>query len=157
VDRVPDGDVLALLEAQVGELDALLRPLSASQADSRFADGEWTIKEVVGHLVDSERVFAYRAVAFARAEAASLPGFDQDAYVRAADFGTRTLADLLDQLALLRRANLAEFRCLSAETAARRGTASNREISVRALIYIIAGHVNYHLEDLRGKYLPGLA
>lgn len=158
VGRVPqDADVLALLAAQVDELDGLLRPLTDAQANSAFAPGEWTIKEVVGHLVDCERVFSLRAVAFARQDPAALPSFDQDAYVRAADFGARPLGDLLDEWALLRRANVLEFRHLTPDTAALRGTASSRPFSVRALVYVLAGHVVYHLEDLRGKYLPALA
>ena len=100
VGRVPkDADVLALLAGQVDEVDALLRPLTDAQASSAFAPGEWTIKEVVGHLVDCERTFSFRAIAFARRDAAALPGFEQDDYVRAADFGTRPLGDLLDELA----------------------------------------------------------
>jgi hypothetical protein len=157
VDRVPqNADVLALLSEQVDEVDRLLRPLTEAQANSAFARGEWTIKEVVGHLVDCERTFAFRAVAFARQDAAALPSFDQDAYVRAAAFGARPLGDLLDEWALLRRANVLEFRHLTPETANLRGTASGRPFSVRALVYVLAGHVLYHLEDLRGKYLPAI-
>jgi hypothetical protein len=157
VDRVPEGaDVLALLAAQVGELDRLLRPLTDAQANSAFAPGEWTIKEVVGHLVDCERMFSLRPVAFARRDPAALPSFEQDDYVRAADFDARPLGDLLDGLALLRRANVLEFRHLTPETARLRGTASGRQFSVRSLVYILAGHVTYHLEDLREKYLPAL-
>jgi hypothetical protein len=157
VDRVPNGDVLALLAGQLGELEELLRPLSDAQGNFAFAPGEWTIKEVVGHLADAERAFAYRAFAFSRGESAPLPGFDQDEYVRQADFGARPLGDLLDELVLLRRANAVAFRHLTPEVSRRRGVASGREFSVRALLYVLAGHVVYHLEDLRGKYLPGLS
>jgi hypothetical protein len=157
VGRAPSGDVLATLEKQVGELDGLLRGLTDEQANSCFAPGEWSIKEVVGHLVDAERAFGYRAFAFSRGESAALPSFDQDAYVREAGFGARSLAALLDELTLLRRANLIAFTHLTPEAARRRGTASGQEVSVRALIYIIAGHVVYHLEDLREKYLPAVS
>ena len=157
ISRVPaDADVLRLLEEQIGELDRLLRPLDDAQASSAFAPGEWTIKEVVGHLVDCERMFSFRAVAFARCDPAALPAFEQDGYVRAADFGARPLGDLLDQLASLRRANLLEFRHLAPEVTRQRGVASGREFTVRALVYTLAGHVVYHLEDLTGKYLPSL-
>jgi hypothetical protein len=157
VSRVPEDDVLALLEAQVDELQRLLEPLPESQGAFRFAPDEWTIKEVVGHLIDAERVFAYRALTFARQEGVALPGFDQDAFVAAAGYGRRTLADLLDELVLLRRANVRQFRGLASEQSRRRGVASDNPVSVRALVYILAGHVDYHVEDLRTKYLPGLS
>lgn len=156
IGRVPDGDIQAILSDQLDELAGLLGGLTDAQGDFRFAAGEWTIKEVVGHLVDAERAFGYRAFAFARNESAALPGFEQDDYVREGNFGARTLADLLEELALLRRANLLAFRYLTAETSRRRGVASGMAISVRALLAILAGHIIYHQEDLRGKYLPGL-
>jgi DinB superfamily len=155
--RVPDGDVLALLDEQIGVLGGLLRDLSDGQAEFRFAPDEWSIKEVAGHLVDAERILSYRAFTIARDEAAVLPGFEPDDYVRAGQFGAWSLAELLDELTLLRRANLIAFRHLTPEASQRRGDASGTIFSVRALVYIIAGHINYHLEDLREKYLPGLA
>ena len=156
VGRVPDGDILAILAAQPAVLDGLLRDLSDAEARSRFAPGEWTIKEVVGHLIDAERLFAHRALTIARADPAPLPGFDQDAYVAAADYDARPLADLLDELGHLRQANLLAFRHLPAGASERRGTASEWPVSVRALLHILAGHLTYHLEDLREKYLPAL-
>lgn len=157
VSRVPDGDVLALLSEQIDTLEDLLRDLSDDQAEFRFAPGEWSIKEVVGHLVDAERIFAYRAFTISRDETAIMPGIDPDVYVRAGDFGTWSLAELLDELVHLRRANVIAFRHLTPEASQRRGVASGTTFSVRALIHIIAGHINYHLADLREKYLPGLA
>lgn len=154
IGRVPQGDILALLADQHDELARLLRVVSEERAGASFAPGEWTLKEVIGHLGDAERLFSYRALCFARGERAPLPGFDQDDYVREANFGARTLADLLEELALLRRANLLAFRPLTAAASQRRGVASEAEVSVRALIYILAGHFAYHLEDLREKYLP---
>ena len=102
---VPDGDVLATLGAQIPALDDLIGGLTDEQALCRFAPGEWSVKEVVGHLIDAERTFSYRLLAISREEWASLPGFDQDEYVRAADFDARPFADLREELALLRRAN----------------------------------------------------
>ena len=154
--RAPDGDILTNLSDQLGELEGMLRGLTREQEDFRFAPGEWTIKEVVGHLVDGERAFGYRAFAFSRGEQAALPSFDQDEYVREGNSGARSLADLLEELSLLRRANLLAFRALTPEAAGRRGVASGNPVSVRALVYILAGHLNYHIEDLREKYLPGL-
>ena len=156
IRHAPEGDVLALLDEQLLMLADLLRELTAEQADFRFAPGEWSIKEVVGHLGDVERIFAYRAYTIARDEAAVLPGFDQDHYVCEANFGAASLAELLDELASLRRANLLAFRRLTPEATRRRGIASDNPFSVRALIYILAGHFNYHLKDLREQYLPRL-
>jgi hypothetical protein len=156
--RVPDGeDVLALLADQTGTLAGLLRGLSDEQANVRFAPGGWTIKEVASHLVDAERAFGYRAFAFWRDQAAIMPGIDPDRYVREGQFGSWTLSELLDELVLLRRANLIAFRHLTPEASLRRGVASGSTFSVRARVSIIAGHIDYHLDDLREKYLPGLA
>jgi hypothetical protein len=156
VGRVPDGDILAILAGQLEALTGMLGGLSDEEARSRFAPGEWSIKEVVGHLGDAERIFSARALCFARGEAAALPGFDQDAYVAAAGFDARPLADLLDELTLLRRANLVAYRHLTPDTGLRRGVASGAEVSVRALVCILAGHFDYHLADLREQYLPAL-
>ena len=156
VDLVPDGDVLALLGTQIAALDGLIGGLSDEQALSRFAPGEWSIKEVVGHLIDAERLFSYRLLCVSRHERADLPAFDQDDYVRAADFDGQPFADLREELALLRRANLLAYRAITPEVAARRGTANGHAVTVRALLYILAGHLNYHLIDLREKYLSAL-
>ena len=156
VARVPDGDIMAILVDSQAEVEKLLRGLSDAQADFAFAPGEWTIKEVAGHLVDAERAFGYRAYAFARNESSALPGFDQDDYVREGNIGARSLADLLEELDLLRRANLIAFRYLTPEASLWRGIASNNPVSVRALVYILAGHTLYHLADLHEKYLPDL-
>lgn len=156
VARVPDGGILTILVAQHDELARLLQGVSEGQGDRSFAPGEWTLKEVIGHLGDAERLFSFRALCFSRGERAPLPGFDQDDYVRAANFRSRTLADLLQELALLRLANLQTFRHFTPAMGARRGVASGTEVSVRALIYILAGHFNYHLTDLREQYRPAL-
>jgi hypothetical protein len=111
------------------------------------------VKEVVGHVLDSERVFAYRAVRLARADDTPLPGFDENHFVANASFNTRDLPDLLDEFEHVRRGNLYFFRSLTPEEAARRGTANNLPLSVRAVIYITAGHTAHHLSILREKYL----
>lgn len=157
VNRVPQGDVLELLEAQPDVLDELLGSLTDEQAEFRFASGEWSIKEVVGHVVDAERLFAHRAYVFSRDTTAELPGMEQDAYVREGHFNDWQLPEMLEELRLLRQANLIAFRHLTPEATTRQGVASGTEVSVRALIYILAGHFNYHIEDLTEKYLPGLA
>ncbi len=156
IRQVPDGDVLAILAEQLPALDSLLGGLSDEGASGRFAPGEWSVKEVVGHLIDAERIFSYRLLAVSRGEQVSLPGFEQDDYVRAASFDARSFADLREELHLLRRANLLAYRTITPEVALRRGTANGHTFSVRALVYLLAGHCNYHLVDLREQYLPAL-
>ncbi len=157
IRRVPDGDILAILADQLPVLDGVLGDISEEQALSRFAPGEWSIKEVIGHLTDAERIFSYRLLAVSRGDEANLPGYEQDDYVRAANFDARPLAVLRDELRLLRRASLLAYRAVSPEVAMRRGTANGHVFSVRALVYLLAGHANSHIADLREKYLlaPG--
>ena len=154
VQRVPVGsDVFALLSRQPDDLRALLQNVDDERANQRPAPGEWSIKAVIGHMCDSERVFAYRAMCVARGEQAPLPGFEQDDYVSATDFNARSLSDLLDEFAAQRQGNVICFRALDdkAETP-RRGTASDHPVTVRALLYIMAGHVLHHIESLQTTY-----
>jgi uncharacterized damage-inducible protein DinB len=153
VERIPEGiDLWVLLGDQPGELAALLSHLDDEQASVHPAPGEWSIKEVVGHICDTERVFAYRAMRIARGDTAPLPGFDQEAYVRGTNFNARSLSDLIEEFTLQRRANLLCFRPLSEAEIDRRGTASNNSVSVRALLYILAGHVLHHIVSLKTDY-----
>ena len=157
VERVPEGDVLELMADQPDTLEKLLGDLTDTQALFRFAPGEWSIKEVMGHVVDSERTFAYRAFAFSRGTTEELPSMEQDDYVREGHFDDWQLSEMLEELRLLRQANLITFRHLTPEACLRQGVASGIQVSVRALVYILAGHFEYHIEDLTEKYLPGLA
>lgn len=156
IQRVPDGDVFTFLAQQIDTMNHLLGKLPTEQADFRFGPAEWSIKEVVGHINDTERVFAYRALRIARNDMTPLAGFEQNDYVREANFGERALPDLLEEFALQRRANILTFKRVSPEVSARCGTANNAPISVRALIYIMAGHVEHHVESLRKDYLAKL-
>ncbi len=155
IRRVPEGDIVALLDKQIDETLALLRPLSEREASSRRQPAEWNVKEVIGHLCDAERLMSCRALRFARGDAQPIPGWEQDDYVREANFSERTLDDLAQEFEHLRRANVALFRTFTAEAFARRGVANGKEVSVRALLYIIAGHERHHLEQLRQR-LPEL-
>ena len=157
VERVQEGDVVELLERQANEVAGVLRGLPAETAEHRYAPEKWSVKEVVGHLNDAERIFAYRALRIARGDQTPLPGWDENAYVPTGNFGARSLESLLDEWADLRRATLWLFRHLDAEAFARRGTANNHGISVRALAYVTAGHTAHHLEILRTRYLAGAA
>ncbi len=153
ISLVPDGDVVATLSQQLDETLTLLRGLSVAQADSRYALDKWSIKEVVGHVIDTERIFGHRVFRFARNDQTPLPGFEQDDYVRAADFGNRQLDDLAAEFEHVRRANLYLLRSLDDAAWLRRGVASGSEVSVRALAYIIAGHERHHMHIVRTRYL----
>lgn len=152
VALVPEGDVVPLLESQRRETVALLRGLDEAAANRRYAPGKWSVKEVVGHVTDAERVFAYRALRFARGDATPLPAFDQDDWVPASGAGARTMADLVEEYEAVRHATLALVRSLTPDTAARIGTASGSPVSVRALVHIIAGHERHHAAILRERY-----
>jgi uncharacterized damage-inducible protein DinB len=153
IQRVPAGsDVLAFLNSQPDELRRLLESVSEEQADARPGPNEWSIKEVIGHLCDVERIFAYRALCCARGDTTPQPGFEQDDYVRATDFNGRPLADLVDEFAFQRRANLLCFKPLTEAELVRRGTASDNPVSTRALLFILAGHVVHHIESLKTTY-----
>lgn len=153
VARVPEGDIVSLLERQMEETAAFLGGLPESLGDHRYGPGKWSIKEVVGHLADAERVFAYRALRFARGDATPLAPFDENAWVPESGCDRRTLADLAAEFRAVRLATLALVRSLSDETAARAGTASGRTVTVRALVYITLGHELHHLAILRERYL----
>ena len=153
VDRVPDGDLLQTLRAQLDETLALVRGLPEEQGGHRYAPGKWSIREVVGHVIDAERIFAYRALRIARGDTTPLPGFDENAYAAASEADARTLAGLADELEHVRLSNIAMLRGLSDEALARRGTASDAPVSARALAWIIAGHVIHHSNVLSERYL----
>ena len=153
ISLVPEGDVTAALERQGAETLALLRALPEERGGHRYEPGKWSVRQVVGHVNDGERIFAYRALAIARGERASLPGMDQEEYMAGVDFDARTLSDLADEFEAVRASTLHLLRHLSPEAWARRGTASDNEVTVRALAYIIAGHEAHHVGVLRERYL----
>ncbi len=153
VSLVPDGDLVDTLERQGAETLALLRGLSEEQGAHRYEPGKWSVKQLVGHVSDGERLFSYRALAFARGDGQPLPGMEQDEWMAGADFDARTLADLTEEFGAVRRATLHLLRPLSPEAWARRGTASDNEVTVRALAYIIAGHEAHHVGILKERYL----
>jgi hypothetical protein len=153
ISMVPDGDILAVLESQMEDTAGFLGTIPESQASFRYAPDKWSIKEVVGHLIDGERVFAYRALRFARNDKTPLPGFEQDDYVRNGAFDNCRLSDLAAELKSVRQATLFLFNHLDRDAWTRRGVANDDEVSVRALAYIIAGHELHHREVLRTKYL----
>lgn len=153
IDQVPEEDVFALLADGVAETRRLVAGLTPQQERHRYAPGKWSIREVLGHVVDTERVFGYRAFHVARGDGAALPGMEQDDYARTAGADRRPLADLLDELDLLRRGHLSLFRSLDDEAWERSGTASGVLFRVRALPFILAGHEIHHRRILRERYL----
>src|SRR2546423_5296233 len=134
-----------------GHASVARRPVRG-QGIAPLRPGKWSIKEVIGHVTDAERVFSYRALRFARADTISLPGFDENAWVPAGNFGARSLADLAAELDAVRPATIALFRGLDAAALARRGTASDNAVSVRAIAWIIAGHERHHVALLHERY-----
>ena len=155
IKRVPELDPVTVCAAQIEDTATLLRPMSDTDALYRYDRGKWSIKEVVGHLADVERIMAYRALRIARGDTTPLPGFDENAYVPAAGFDTRSLADLIGELRTARAATLALLRTFDADAWRRRGTASDKPVSVRALAFMIPGHERHHVEILRTRYGVG--
>jgi len=153
VSLVPEGDIVDTLSAQLGETLALLRSIPESRAGHAYGPGKWTIRQLVGHVIDGERVFSYRALAIARGDRANLPSMEQDEYMEHARFDERTLESLCEEFEHLRRANILMMRGFDADAWARRGVASDNEVTVLALAFVIAGHELHHVNVLRAKYL----
>ena len=149
---VPGGDIAAILVSQQEEMGRFLKFLSEEQGEYRYAEGKWSVKEVVGHLIDAERVFAFRALAFSRGDTQPYPGMEQDDYARGANYGERSLSDIADEFASVRIATLHLLGGMSDEMLLRRGTASEVVFSVRSIFHIIAGHERHHRAVLREKY-----
>jgi len=147
-------DVLAALSIQINEIRTALGSLTDKQALFRDAPKEWSIKEVMGHINDVERVFSYRILRISRNDQTPLPGFEQDDYVHEAGYDSCSLNDLLDEFEQLRRANIIMIQNIPDSYANRRGNASGFPVSVRALIYMLVGHVEHHMASLHEKYLP---
>lgn len=147
-----DGDVIEILESQSSEFANFLTNL-AEKGDHAYAPGKWTLKELVGHMIDTERIMIYRLTSFARNEKAMLPGFDEDQYVANAFFKDRSIFSLSVEFATLRNANMFLIKSLNEEELNRVGNASGKNISVRALIYLLAGHVIHHRNIIKERYV----
>jgi len=156
VSLVPGTDIVGVLEAQRMLTTQLLGARSEREGNFRYAANKWTVKELVGHLSDSERVFAYRALRISRGDKTPIEGFEQDDYVKNGGFNDRTLSDLAEEFAQVRSATLALFLGLGGDAWQRRGTANQNEVTVRALAYIIAGHELHHRRILEENYLPAI-
>jgi hypothetical protein len=152
IANVTEIDPIGVMESQGLATQTSLAAISEAQSLLRYAPDKWSIREVVGHLADAERVFAYRAMRIGRSDETPIEGFDENAYVAAARFDRRPLAELADELAAVRRTTLALFRGFEAATWNLRGTANNARVSVRALAFIIPGHERHHVKVLRERY-----
>jgi DinB family protein len=157
ISLVTGSDILSVLEKQMLQTRAVLSSISEERAAYRYAPEKWSIKQVVGHMTDTERVFAYRALRIARGDKTPLEGFEQDDYVRSGPFEHCPLADLADEYAAVRDATVRLFRALDQAAWMRTGVANQNEVSVRAIAYIIAGHELHHRRILEEKYLSQLA
>jgi len=157
VARVTEDDILPALRSQIDALDLLLDHVIPEHETFRYAEDKWSIRQVVGHLIDGERVFGYRALCIARGENQNLPGFDQNEYMPNAPYDQVRLEDLLSEFRLVRLSNIAMLRNLDADAWTRMGMANGAPVSVRALAYIMAGHVRHHMGVLSERYLNAAA
>jgi len=155
ISLVPGSDILGTLDAQRRQMLLLLSGRDESDGDIRYAPDKWSVKEVLGHVCDTERIMSYRALRIARGDRTPIEGFEQDDYVRNGPFGERPLPEAIEDYIAVRRATLSLLRNLDDAAWARRGTANKNEISVRALAYLIAGHELHHRRMLEEKYFAG--
>jgi hypothetical protein len=155
IGHVTEQEILPVLRSQLDALDVLLGRVTPERETYRYAEGKWSIREIVGHLIDAERVFGYRAFCIARGEQQNLPGFEQNDYILTSPYHRIDLEDLLSEFRLVRLSNIAMLRTLDDESWMRIGTANDNQVSVRALAFIMAGHVRHHMGVLREKYELG--
>jgi len=152
ISLVEGNDIFKILVSQSIKTQEVLNSFPKAMGDFTYQPGKWTVKQVIGHLIDAERVMAYRAMCIARDEKQSLPGFDQDDYVKAGNFNKRDLFDLVYDFRLLRESNMLLAKGLDKEIFTKRGVANNNEVTVLALFYIIAGHEKHHMNILVDRY-----
>lgn len=155
IDRVGD-DVTKVLENQNTTFHAFIKNIPAGKEDYRYAEGKWSVKEVIGHVLEVERIMAYRALAISRADQQSLPGMDENSYMVNSNYDDQRLADLAEEFLHLRKANIYLFKSFSQEMLNRKGIANGNPITVAALIYIVAGHLAHHVQVLNDRYLAAV-
>lgn len=153
VSLVPGDSAMSILDAQPDELRHIFSSIPEDKGNFAYGEGKWTIKEVLSHLIDGERIFAYRILRISRGDKTPIEGFEQDGYIENSNANNRTFADLLSEFDLQRRSNMLMLRNISDENSKLVGTASDKPVSVRALAYIAAGHVTHHMNILKERYL----
>lgn len=153
VSKVNSADLLAALQENKATFAAFVNNLPAAKADYSYAPGKWTVKEVITHLTDAERIFAYRALRFARNDQTALSGFDENEYVPESNAAARTLEEILEEWLSVRQATINLFKSLTRQMALREGKANGQTVSVRALGYIVIGHTIHHQQVIAERYL----
>jgi uncharacterized damage-inducible protein DinB len=153
INQVPEGNIISLMESQLDDTIRFLKEIPLEKHDYRYAENKWTVKEVLGHIIDCERIFSYRALRIARNDKTPLPGFEQDDYIKHANFSQLKFEDLIEQFFGLRKSTLLMFESFEEEYFTRIGVSNNHEISSRALAYIIVGHVTHHINIIKERYL----
>lgn len=156
IQQVPETEPILALEKATEEINHFLSLLPEAKATHRYSEGKWSVTELLQHMIDTERIMAYRALTIARGDTIPLPGFDEDAYARIANVDYRTIADLRSELQVVRKSSLCLFQSFDEAALRRRRTVNNNPVSVLALAYIIAGHQRHHFNILRERYFPEL-
>jgi hypothetical protein len=153
IKLVKDDNVFRFMESQILGMQAFLSEIPEDKEAFTYSEGKWTLKEVFGHVIDTERIMSYRALRFARNDKTPLAGFDEKEYVKHSNFNDRSIYELAHEFGLVREANLAMFKSFDEAALSRKGIANDNELSVKALIYVIAGHTMHHMNVIRSKYL----
>ena len=153
VELVQDGDLITILSEQMEEMVAFLKDITDLQAEYRYGEGKWSLKEVIGHVIDAERIMAYRLLSIARGESQNLPGFNEEDYVQRAAFTKQSVDELLQHFSIVRQSTVVLLKSLGDEDWLRRGSANNYEVTVRALAVIIAGHELHHRHIINERYM----
>lgn len=152
VETVPEGDIIKIMKKQCDQINKSLGKVSKKNSLHRYAPDKWSVREVVGHMIDTERVFAYRTLRFARNDENDLPGFDENEYIRQSNYAEVNLKELVEEFCALRHSNLIMFKNFPEEFTLRTGRANGNRFTVRAMAYIMCGHVNHHLHMLKERY-----
>ncbi|HDX9578605.1 TPA: DinB family protein [Bacillus pseudomycoides] len=153
INLLAEGDIVHILEEQIKETNLVLKDISDSEGLFRYAPNKWSVKEVLGHIADTERIMAYRLLSIARCETVALPGYNDDMYVLRAEFDKQSIQNLLENLTIVRQSTVHLLKSLDAEAWLQRGVANNSEVTVRALAYIIGGHELHHRKIIKERYL----
>lgn len=153
---IRNNNLIKVLEDSILNFQSIVTGIPEGKENFRYAPEKWSIKEVIGHIIDTERVLAYRVLCIARGEQYEMPGFDENAFVENANTGQRTMYDLVHEFSLVREANILMFKSFNDEILSRKGIANKHTVSVKGLIFMIAGHELHHLNVIKTKYLPEL-
>ena len=152
IGRVPDGDIVTLLQQGGEEMASALASIPDDRGDHRYAEGKWSVRTLIGHMIDAERIFAYRAMRIARGDSTPLPGFEENEYARTAGADARSIGGLASEMRVVREGTVRLFESLPDEAWTRSGTVNNAQVSTRALAWITAGHALHHLAVLEERY-----